>query len=178
MNTLSLAYLKTQNQHKYSSWIDDPFDLGVAKGVPILSSTNRNHDLLIEHTLELVSFYGKFKGDHFELPFDTLSDDDQNELARLYIESIDREIEYACYGDDESLNSSFLCTLLAMIKDDCEETREAFAITTRKNILTYYKSTLQKLLDDACDTYLSVAGNENGYYARYDDELECTIWKR
>lgn len=173
MNALSVAYTRAQNQEQETSWIDDPFGLGDVTGVTPLNNQRNIND----YAEELVATYAKYDGDQYELSLEMLPDHEQNELVRLYIESIDREIEWACYGDDESLNSSFLCAMLAMLKDDCEETRQAFSETTRKNLLIYYKDSLTDLLDTACDTYHHAIMNEQGLFARYDDEHGDIVWK-
>src|SRR3954470_24253913 len=71
---------------------DDPFGLGSSvKGLAFMS----HEKALSDYALELVDSYAKFHEDHYELDLDMLSSPCQMELARLYIESIDREIEYA-----------------------------------------------------------------------------------
>jgi len=155
--------------------IDDPFDL---KGA-FAGSTNMSHQKNLEvFTEQLVANYARYTADQYELHLEMLSEDDQSELARLYLESIDREIEGACYGDDDSMNSDFLCALLAMLKNDCKETRENFAKVTRKNILIYYRSTLDEILSAACDNFLHCSMNEQGYYANYDEWHGDVIWKK
>ncbi len=155
--------------------IDDPFDL---KGA-FAGGNNMDHQRnLDDFAQQLVANYARYNCEQYELHLEMLSDDDQAELARFYLESIDREIESACYGDDDSLNSDFLCALLAMLKNDCRETRETFAQTTRKNILIYYRSTLNEILANACESYLHCSMNEQGYYANYDEWHGDVIWKR
>ena len=91
MNALSLAY---SNAQKQQSWIDDPFEFkGFVTGVTKISDHQRN---LNDYLQELVYSYGKHIGDNYELDLNKLSTPCQLELARLYIESIDREIEWAC----------------------------------------------------------------------------------
>ncbi len=96
--------------------------------------------------------------------------------CRLYIESIDREIEYACYGEDETINSEFLCAMLNMLKDDRRETREYFAKITRKNILSYYKKTLNDILSEACRYLEHLGMEESGYTSRIDMEHGDVVW--
>jgi hypothetical protein len=147
MNFSSLSHDIARNQDKNSSWNDDPFDLG-SKFTGVAGLSNERN--LKNYAEELVASYAEFHGDTYQLTIEDLSDDMKLELARLYIESIDREIEWACYGDDESLNSSFLCALLALLKNNNPKTRDIFAKTTLKNIIVYYKEQLQNILDDAC----------------------------
>jgi len=176
MNTSSVSHSYAQNQQP-SSWIDDPFQLGTyaVKGVTKVMSHKRN---LENYAEELVAQYAKFDGDHYELYLDMLPEDVQNELAQYYIESIDREIEWACYGQDESINSSYLCALLAMLKDDSKENREHFAEVTRQNILSYYAKALDDVLDQACDSYHHAINNEQGLYASQDQETGEIVWGR
>ena len=173
MNNLSVAHSYVQNQQP-SSWIDDPFQLGTHafKGLKTMSH-QRNLDDYIQ---ELVASYGKHCSDSYELDLDKLSSPCQLELAQLYIESIDREIEWACYGDDQTLNSEFLCALLAMLKDSTPKTRLNFAQVTTRNVLIYYKETLQNLLNEGCDLYFTNEMHEAGYRADYDRDNGDVIW--
>ncbi len=149
MNQTSLAHYNTKKQIE-SSWIDDPFDMkGLVTGVTPLSHERNLND----YALELVSHYADYSCGQYNLTLDMLPDDEKNELARLYIESIDREIEWACYGTDESINSDFLCAMLSMLKNDCDETRENFSDTTRKNLIIYYTKQLEEVLTSACDQF-------------------------
>lgn len=166
MNLNSVAHSYVQNQQP-SSWIDDPFQLGTRafQGLGTMS----NEQSLSDYTAQLVSQYAKYSHDQYDLNVDMLPEEEQNTLAKLYIESIDREIEWACYGADASINSDFLCALLAMLKDDNAVTRERFAEVTRNNIITYYKPTLNDILVTACDNFLYMM-HEQAYY--YNQDLE------
>lgn len=173
MNALSLAY---SNAQKQESWSDDPFDIkGFVTGVTKISDHQRN---LRDYALEMVASFGKFKDDHYELNLDMLSTPYQLEFARLYIESIDREIEWACYGDDQSLNSDFLCALLAMLKDSNPRTRAKFAQVTTVNILKYYKDTFNDLLENACEDFYNNEMHESGYRCEQDMEHGDFVWRR
>lgn len=174
MNKNSVAHAHVKNQQE-SSWSDDPFELkGFITGVMPVSH-QRNLD---DYALELVASYAKFKDDHYELSLDMLSSPYQLEFAAHYIESIDREIEWACYGDDQTLNSEFLCALLAMLKNSTPKTRTNFAQVTTRNILIYYKESLQNILDIACDQYYNNEMHEAGYRAEYDIDNGDVVWRR
>lgn len=174
MNVVSLSHNYAKKQIK-PSWNDDPFDLkGAFAGVAKMSY-ERNLDDFIQ---ELVSSYGVHCQDHYELFLDKLSSPYQLELAALYIESIDREIEWACYGEDQTLNSDFLCALLSMLKDSTPKTRANFAQVTTRNILIYYKDTLQNLLDIGCEAYFNNEMHEAGYRAEQDMEHGDVVWRR
>lgn len=158
MNVSSLAENIIKNQPQ--SWKDDPFELkGFVTGV---TPMRQPYDI-DGFMLDLVAQYGKHHRDYVELSVNMLPEDEKNELVRLYIESQDREIEYACYGEDESINSSFLCSLLDMLKNNNFKNRENFAETTRKNLINYYKKQLNDLLDTACETYMQILENEESY---------------
>lgn len=172
MNILSLSQYTIQNQ---PLWIDDPLDVNsFVTGVTPLSS----QDSLIDYAMELVSSYASFYEDHYKLDLDMLSSPLQFEFSRLYIESIDREIEWACYGEDQSLNSDFICAILALLKDVTPETQTNFAQITIRNILIYYKDTLQKILDTACEDYFCNEMRESGYYAEQEMDNGDVIWRR
>jgi hypothetical protein len=176
MNALSLAYSNAQKQHQEPSWSDDPFDIkGFVTGVTKISDHQRN---LRDYALEMVASFGKFKGDHYELNLDMLSSPYQLEFARLYIESIDREIEWACYGDDQTLNSDFLCAMLAMLKDSNPKTRAKFAQVTTVNVLKYYHQSLQELINTACQDFFCNEMHEAGYRADYDQEHGDVVWSK
>jgi hypothetical protein len=156
MNALSLAYSNAKNQQP--SWIDDPFDL--KEPVTGVTQVARERSLK-DYALELVGSFADFIGNQYELTLEKLSSVYQFELVRHYIESIDREIEWACYGEDLTLNSSFLCAMLEMLKNCNSETSINFAQVTTRNLVAYYKDTLQKILDIACNDYYLYQLNES-----------------
>lgn len=171
MNRNSLAYNIVNNQAR-SSWIDDPFNtIDAFKGLKGMS----NEKNLSNFAQELVADYSKYDNGMYYLFLDMLPEDSQNELVRLYIESIDREIESACNGLDESINNDFMCAMLALLKNDCKENRDHFAEITLKNLLNYYKESLEDLLYNACNDFLYNTNNEQGIYANNDDSGDV-IW--
>jgi hypothetical protein len=173
MNKSSVAHSYVQNQQT-SSWIDDPFQLGTHafKGLkPMNHQRNLN-----DYIQELVASHGIYCQDHYVLFLKMLTEEEQDELVRLYIESIDREIEWACYGTDESINSDFLCSMLAMLKLNTKESREEFAETTRRNLLAYYKETLEDLLHTGCELYFTNEMHEAGYRADYCRDNGDVVW--
>jgi hypothetical protein len=166
MNKISLSHNNIQNQQD-SSWNDDPFDLkGAFAGV-----ANMNHTTnLRDYAEALVANYAKYVDDQYELFLSNLPGDEQNEVARLFIEASDREVNECVYGNDFSIESDYTCALLAMLRDDCVDTRENFAQVTRKNILTYYHKSIQDVLDTACNSYFHLVNNESSNHAHYDLE--------
>lgn len=175
MNVISLSQTHVKNQHNEMSWNDDPFDLkGIVTGVTNVQSHQKN---LNSYATELVESYAKFNEDHYELDLDSLSSPYQLELARLYIESIDRDIEWACYGEDQSNNSDFLCALLAMLKDSNPRTRAKFAQVTTVNVLAYYKEELQGILNNACDEHYCNEMHEAAYRCDQDMEQGDFVWR-
>jgi len=172
MNKNSLSHNDIQNQYE-SSWIDDSPSLNAIKGLRGMPK----HRQLSDYAEGLVNEYAEYSHGQYELFLDMLPDDIQNELARLYIESIDREIEWACYGLDSSINSDFLCSMLTMLQNDNEATRAKFSEITRKNILSYYRQNLDSILMSACDSFLQMNMNENGYHAHQDMEHGDITWK-
>lgn len=172
MSTNSLAQNYAQKQQ---NWTNDPFELGCnVKGLTAMTP-KRN---LTTYTEELVSRYAKYDCDHYELSLDMVPEDEQGELARLYIESIDREIDECIYGGDLTIENNFTCSLLSLLQSDSKEDRERFAKITRTNVINYYKPTLDKILSDACDNYLNETNNEQGLYARQDLEHGDVVWGR
>ncbi|HEY2811781.1 MAG TPA: hypothetical protein VGJ00_10395 [Rhabdochlamydiaceae bacterium] len=137
-----------------------------------------NHKRTLElYAEELVHHHADYDADGYSLNLCDLSDSDQNELARLYVEYTDRDLCECVNGNDLSINNDYTCALLAMLQNDCHETRERFADITRKNIITYYKSQLQDVLNDACNDYLLHVNNENGLYAYIDTEHGDVVWR-
>ncbi len=170
MNAKSLAYSHVINQD--SSWIDDPFDLK-----PSFTGV-KNVQTLNNYAQDLIANYAHYIDEHYELDFCELPEQDQNELVRLFLEENGRETSECVYGNDLSIESDFTCAILSMLQNDCKETREKFADTTRKNIIIYHLETLQKLLDETCDNYLYVTMNEKNYYAYTDVEHGDITWRK
>lgn len=154
MNKISLSHVTMPNQQQSSR-----------NGDFYAGSAYMNHEKnLYQFCQCLVSVHNQNYDPRLELDIDMLSDEEQNKLALLYIESLEREIEWACYGEDESINSSFLCALLAMLQNNTDETRENFAEITRKNVLIYYKKSLDEMLSNAMGIYLNDVENGNSWY--------------
>lgn len=133
---------------------------------------------LSNYAEQLVSSYATYNDDSYQLSISELPESSQNELARLYIEATDREVSECVYGNDLSINNDYTCALLEMLKNDCQGTRDNFAEVTRRNTISYYKKTLQKIIDDACDEYLHLMNNEAGFYAHRDQENGEICWSR
>lgn len=172
MNALSLAY---SNAQKQQSWIDDPFDLkGLVTGVTPVSHQRSLED----YAMELVSNFAKYHDDHYELDLDMLPTSYKLELTRRYIESIEREIEWACYGEDQTINSEFLCAMLAMLKDSNPQTRMNFAQVTTRNLLEYYKEPLQDLINIACNELFCAEMHEAGFRGSRDVEHGDFVWSK
>lgn len=162
MNNRSLSHSYVQNQQK-SSWNDDPFDLprsfaGVA---------NMSHEQqLSDYAQELSYNYGKFDGTNYTLFVSDIPEDEKYELVRLYMEFTDRETGECVHGNDFSIDNNYTCALLALLKEDCQETRDTFADVTRKNIAIYYEKSLQAVIDQACYDLINNLNNEAGYYSQ------------
>lgn len=154
---------------------NDPFGLGnTVKGLANMSHKKN----LCDFAQELVANYAKYSCDHYELPLHMVPEYELNELVRLYIESTDREVNECIYGNDFSIENDFTCALLAMLQNDCRDTREKFAEITRKNTILYYEKSLQEILDEACNDYLHSMMNEQGYYARQDADNPEIVWSK
>lgn len=139
--------------------------------------TNVNHQRNLEtYALDLVAYHADYDSNMYSLCLSDLSDDDQNELVRLYLECVDRDTSECVHGHDLSIDNEYTCALLSMLKDNCDETRERFAEVTRKNVISYYKKSLQLTLDDACETYLLNMENENGFYSHVDQDNGDVVW--
>src|SRR6185503_16863651 len=152
---------------------NDPWNLGVhfTKGL-VMSKEKR----LSNFAEELVATNARLSCDQYYLSFDSLSDDDKNELARLYIDASDRDLSECLYGDDLSIDNEYTCALMSMLKDKSQESIEKFAEVTRNNIIKYYEETLQAIIDDACDTYLRNINEANGYHSHIDQEHGDVYW--
>jgi hypothetical protein len=126
----------------------------------------------------LVSLFATYDGDGYTLNFSDLPDEEQNELARLYIDSTGRDVVECVNGKDFSLDNDYISALLLMLKDNSRENREHFAEVTRKNIIIYYEQSLQELIDEACDTYMLNMNHENNYYSHIDQDHGDIYWSR
>ena len=169
MNSKSLSYSIIENQ--------DPWDLGdsFVKGVAPMSHERQ----LSSYAEELVSQYAKYNQESFSLKLSSLSSDNISELLRLFIEFIDREIdEEAIYGGDFSINSEYNCALMVMLKNPTVESRLKFSEVVNLNLILHYQDSLQKILDEACDSYLFNMNEEAGRYPRYDRENGDVFWSK
>lgn len=174
MNAISLVHNAIQNQQ--SSRNDDKFHTG-NYGVNGVKDIQHQRNLN-DYAEELVAHHGRYQHGQYYLRLKELPESSQNELARLYLEYANRDASECVYGDDFTIEGTYLCALLSMLQNDCKETRERFAEVTRRNILVYYKDTLDEVLADACSTYHHNMNNEFGYYANQDRNTGEVSWER
>lgn len=173
MNVISLQHYNIKNQPASRNDVFSAFEAKV-KGM-----TKMNHKRnLTDYAEELAYDYGKYDGESYNLPLSKLSDCDQRELARLYMEFTGRETSECIYGDDFSNDNNFTCALLNMLKHDNQDTRQAFAEVTRANIVTYYSEALQGVLDEACHDLLCNLQNEAGNHSYQDMDSGDISWGR
>jgi hypothetical protein len=152
---------------------NDPFALGI--NVKGLANVNHQRNLS-NYAEELVAHYAKYECEQYLLSLHDLPESEQKELTRLYMESTDRETGECVHGNDFSINNEYTCALLFMLQDDSQENRNKFAEVTRKNIISYYKLSLQEILDSACSQYLQNMMNEQGFYSYRDQEHGDIVW--
>ena len=138
MNKSMLSHINMQNQALWN---------GVVAGASL-----NNERALQNYAEELVSTYAHYMDEQYYLSLDELPEPEQNELVRLYMEFTDRETSECIYGNDFSIENDFTCALLSMLSNDCQKTRDELSNVMRKNIITYYSDSLQKVLDDACES--------------------------
>lgn len=162
MNKSSLAHSDVENQR---SWIDEAFSYTPypTKGAPVLSHKRA----LANYAEVLVYQFGTYFNKEYTLFLDDLCESDQNELVRLFMEATDRETNECVHGNDFSIDNDYTCALLAMLKDNCVDTREHFAEVTRKNIITYYSKSLQEVIDEACHDLICTLSQKSEVY--YND---------
>lgn len=126
----------------------------------------------------LVSDYAKYDGDTYNLHIDDLPDDEQGELAALYLETLDRDVSECVWGNDFTTNSDYVCSLLKMLKDPSPENRDDFSRLVHKNVLIYFRDSLQSAIEEACNEHLHEEMNENGYYGSIDRNHGDFVWRR
>jgi len=161
----SLAHNYVQKQ---TSWSDDPFGFEAEdKKNGIWPQMEFNHKSnLDDYIQDLIATHAVYQADEYVLSLDMITSDEQDELLRLYIETIDREIDGAYCNDDVSINSDFNCALLSMLKCNTRDKREDLANVIHKNLFTYYNDTLNNLLSTGCEIFFNNAVNESSYYYR------------
>lgn len=171
-NSVEQTFVKNQQQ---SSWNDDPFSVrGTAMGFALMN----NEQKLNYFAQELVGEYGKYSFDSCTINLSNIPPDEQNKLVSLYIDYTGRELTECVNGQDFSIDNQYSCVLLAMLNNNCKETRDDFAEVTRKNILAYYSKSLQELLDTAALNYLCDLNNEAGYFYEQDRETGEVHWSK
>jgi hypothetical protein len=132
--------------------------------------SNYLHDLVMDNA--------KYDGDVYNLTLDDLDEADQTKLASLYLETIDRDVTECVWGNDFTGNSDYVCALLKMLSDPSNENRENFSNLVCKNVLIYFKDSLQESIDESCNDYLHDEKNENGFYAYTDKNHGDVIWRK
>ena len=145
--------------HKY-----DIMKAHAGKGLSKMTNT-RN---LSNYAEDLVYQFGTYDGDCYTLSLSDVPDEEQNELAGLYIDANGRDVVECVNGNDFSIDNNYISALLLMLKDNSQQNRENFAEVTRKNIIIYYEQSLQSIIDEACNDFQNNINNENGFYAHVD----------
>lgn len=169
-NSVEHSFNKKQQE---SSWIDDPFSVrGTAMGFALMN----NEQKLNCFAQELVAEYGKYDYDSCKINLSDIPPDEQNKLVSLYIDYTGRELTECVNGHDFSIDNNYSCALLSMLNNNCKETRDDFAETTRKNIISYYSKSLQEVLDTASQNYLCDINTEAGYFYEQDRNTGEIHW--
>ena len=139
----------------------------------------------MNHKLNLYRFVEQLIEDHAVrvhevlcLPLYKLIDDDQCELARLYLESIDRDAMDCIYGKDFTLDNDYTCAVLSLLSNDSVENRDKLAALTKRNVVQYLEKTLQKLLDETCDEVNTNTHLDLGLHIRTHKDNGETYWSR
>ncbi len=173
MSTPSVAHFYAQEQQPSLLRNDE------LKVLPVKGMTTMTHKRnLYCYAESLVSDYAKHNGDTYQLFLCDLPQDEQGELARLYLETIDRELTECVHGQDFSSDNEYTCALLELLKEDSIENRERFAEITRKNVITYYEPTLQIILDEACNDHLYSTHEGHSLYPRKHQSNGQVYWSR
>ena len=134
--------------------------------------------VLRQHINSLVSDYAIFNGNNYELFFDNLSDTDQGDSVKYYLETIDRDINEAIYNDDFDINNDLTVNLLQILSSNSKEDKIKFAEVARENTIKYFKNDLQELITEACQEYQDNRYDEHGYTAHQAQDNGETIWCR
>ena len=166
MNDNSLDQKNIKNQ-TISSMNDDPFNLinTVFEGLkPMRQAKN-----IFDYAQELVYEHGEFTQDSYSVLLKDIPKDDKHELVRLYIESLDRDIEDALFGGDTSINNLLICALLSLLKNDNDFNRNHFVNVALNNVIRYYAHDLQRLLDEAGNDLFLNLNEEQGIFQQCDD---------
>jgi hypothetical protein len=138
---------------------------------------NLNHERkLIEFTNDLITHYADFKDNQYTLNFSDISEFDQDELVRLYIELTGRELTECVNGLDYSIDNEYTCALLNMLENNCKERRDYFASVVRDNVVKHYSQSLQGYINDACQNYFIKEMNDNGIFSTIDKENGEVVW--
>lgn len=116
--------------------------------------------------------YSKAKYDKlrevYELRISDLDEIELSGLASLKLEEADRDTCECIHGLDFSINNEFTCSLIKMLRHNNQENRNNFSQVITKNIISYHSDSLQKLIDERCEEYMS-----DNYYVsdpEYDQE--------
>lgn len=112
---------------------------------------------------DLVSNFGNRNNGALDLPLADLPKEEQHELARLYLEANGRDITECVNGDDFSIDNDYTTALLVMLQDASEKNRQAFANVVLANVVKYYASTFQALLDQACNDHEAYLQDMKGF---------------
>lgn len=171
MNKVSLSYDNIEKQED-SLWIDE-------YRAKVNGATNMENEYNLQrYAVELVCRYAVLDSDHLVLTLQNLPEEDQAELARLYIETTDREISECVYGDDFSINSDYACAVMSILRENSKENRENLSNVIIANTIKYFSETLQDILDAACESYFAQEQEEAGFYPQRNMDNDEISWSK
>jgi hypothetical protein len=133
---------------------------------------------LVNFIDELISYKAKFNGETYSLDIDDLDDDEQSQLSALKLEECDRDTSECVHGLDFSIDNDYSCALLKMLQTNTQESRDDFARIVNRNVIAYFKYSLQGLIDYQCSVYLHSKMSDSGYCGHIDRENGDLVWRK
>jgi hypothetical protein len=125
---------------------------------------------LINTIDEVIIDSGSFDSDGYSLCFDELDSNDSQKIVAAFIQYDDRDL-FSIYENEK--RDEIVDSLLTMLKKDTPDADEDFIQTLKSNLVAYYASRAQELIDERC---VEVESNESYQYRRpIHSELRGTI---
>lgn len=97
---------------------------------------------------ELVLAYQSSKSLYYNVGIDDISEDDQSELASLFLEKDGHDLSFFI---DSSKNEDLSVAIVMMMRKDTENNKKHLLETLKSAMIVYYKNRIEEALSHACD---------------------------
>lgn len=139
-----------------------------------------NYSKEVSNFAEHLAFhYAKHDGDVYTLFVSDIAEFDLHEFAAIIMASDDGYANEATGCDNPWYEKAMLPALLRYLKNSTDKDEQIeFNKAWREGVTKYFETTMQELIDDACNNRLHSEMNDAGYHGHIDRNHGDFVWSR